>query len=248
MKWILMTSLLISTALMTSGCKTLERIQEIGDTPPISHIQNPHASRGYQPVTMPMPNAKIPENRENSLWQTGSQGFFKDQRAGQVGDILTVAVNVSDTASLSNSTDHSRQTDAKLAINNFGGFESQLSNSLPDNVDPKKLIGLTSNPTHKGTGTISRNETISFKVAASIIQILPNGNFLISGRQEMRINNEVREIALTGIVRPEDISSSNTVDATKIAEARMTYGGRGDLTNVQQAPVGHQIIDTISPF
>lgn len=230
------------------GCQ-LSRLAEVGQQPAISQIQNPIAHPNYQPVTMPMPAPlDRPESGKNSLWQTGARSFFKDQRANRVGDVLTVKISIEEKAELSNQTGTNRKSSMGVGVNNFLGYESKLSDHFPKAVEPSRLISMNSNPNHSGGGTVKRKESMITQLAATIIQILPNGNFVISGRQEMRVNYEVREIILTGIVRPSDITSNNTISLDKIAEARFSYGGRGQIDNMQQAPLGHQIVDIISPF
>lgn len=231
-----------------SGCKTLDKIDAAGELTPMTHIQNPQAKPNYQPVTMPMPNPKQPYGSPNSLWRAGAQGFFKDQRASQVGDILTVAVDFTDSVNLSNATDTNRNSVTNTGVSNLLGFENKAKSLLPSAFDNTKLFNLQSNPTHNGTGSIKRTDQMKTNVAATIVQILPNGNFVISGRQEMRANNELRELLIEGIVRPEDITAANSIDLTKIAEARISYGGRGVLTNIQEAPIGQQLIEAVSPF
>lgn len=238
---VMWAALLGATAL--SGCRTADRLAQVGNLPPLSHIQNPHASRTYQPVTMPMPEPEVPEKRMNSLWRSGSRTFFKDQRASRVGDILTVVVSASDSASVSNESKRDRDSKESLSIANFIGIEGNFNN-----INPKKLVEAQSKPSHQGKGSISRKEEVTAKVAATVIQILPNGNMVVSGRQEMRINYEVRDLHITGIVRSEDINSDNTITLDKIAEARVSYGGRGTLDDVQQPPYGMQILDAVSPL
>lgn len=242
--WVSMIS-----CLSLGGCHTLNRLVDVGELPPITHIQNPVAHPSYHPVTMPMPAATpLPVRGKNSLWQTGARSFFKDQRANRVGDILTVRIDINEKAELSNTSTRSRTSSEKIGIDNFLGMESQLPQIFPEGIDPKKLIGINSNPTHAGQGAIKRKETMQTNLAATIIQILPNGNFVINGRQEMRINYEIREVILTGIVRPSDILSDNSVMLEKIAEARLSYGGRGQIDDMQQPPLGQQIVDLISPI
>lgn len=230
------------------GCKTLDRLAQVGDTPPLTNIQNPTMHRDYRPVHMPMPTPDTTEKPMNSLWQTGSRGFFKDQRASRVGDILTVAITTNDKAVTSNTTTRNRNSSEKIGVDNFMGLETNLTHFLPDQVNPSKLIGLTSNPTHSGAGTINRSEVINLTVAATIIQILPNGNYVINGRQEFRVNYDIRDVTISGIVRGADITSANTISLDKISEARLSYGGRGQLDDVQQPPWGMQILDAVSPL
>lgn len=241
--------LIISASLLSlQGCSRLDRLSEVGNPPRLTQIVNPQANPNYAEVTMPMPNPRLTEQGQNSLWNTGARSFFKDQRAQEVGDILTIKISFSDKADMSNATNTSRSSKENIKINNFLGYETHLNKVLPNAVNPANLINTDSNPTHAGTGTIKRAEALSAQVAATIIQVLPNGNFVVSGRQEIRVNNEVRELLVTGIVRPQDIMSDNSVTYDKIAEARISYGGRGQLSDPQQVPWGNQIIDIISPF
>lgn len=241
----------LSAFFCLSACQTVEQLSRINEVPPITQIQNPTQHPNYQPVTMPMPDPEPEEpsvRRVNSLWQPGAHAFFKDQRAHRVGDILTVKIQINDNAKISNTSSRSRETSEKFGAEKLFGLETQLTKVLPEGVDPANLVGLSSKPTHKGTGEIDRSEKINMTLAASIVQILPNGNLVIVGRQETRVNYEVREMVLTGIVRPEDINSANSIPYEKIAEARISYGGRGQVNDVQQPPYGQQILNTLSPF
>lgn len=233
-------------SLMLSGCKTAEQLARVGEQPAITHVQDPTKAPDYQPVTMPMPAPVASPQRVNSLWQTGAKGFFKDQRACRVGDILTVLVNMNDSANISNTTTRSRNTTETMNAGHIFGLEAGLAKA--GIADPSKLVGITNNPTHSGTGTVNRSEKITMKVAATITQILPNGNLVISGRQEIRVNYEVRDMIVQGVVRVEDISSANTIPYEKIAEARFSYGGRGQIDDMQQPPYGQQILNAVSPF
>lgn len=240
---------LLCFPLLLTGCYTLDRLENVGDRPPITPIKDPTKLPNYHPVTMPMPQTHDHAHRVNSLWQTGAQGFFKDQRAKRVGDILTVDVNISgDSAEFTSESDRTRETTEKFTIDNFMGYETSFAEVLPEAVNPQKLLGLSNKPTYKGKGKTKRSEKMNFKMAATIVQILPNGNYVISGRQETRVNFENREIAIMGIVRPADITSANTVSYDKIAEARITYGGRGNIMDYQQPAYGSQIMTHITPY
>ena len=241
--------LLVSVSLASlalSGCKTAEQLSRVGEQPAMTHVQDPTKAPDYRPVTMPMPAPVAAPQRVNSLWQSGAKGFFKDQRACRVGDILTVLVNMDDKADISNTTTRSRNTKENMNAGHIFGLEAGLEKA--GIADPSKLVGIANNPSHSGTGTVSRSEKITMKVAATITQILPNGNLVISGRQEIRVNYEVRDMIIQGVVRTEDISSANTIPYEKIAEARFSYGGRGQIDDMQQPPYGQQILNAISPF
>ena len=232
-----------------SACNTLNRLSDVGGEPKLSQIENPAAITGYKPIIQPMPRP-VPDSEQaaNSLWRAGSRAFFKDQRASDVGDILTVDISIDDTATLNNSTSRERDNAENAGLSSFLGLETQLAQVLPDAVNPANLVAGASTSKASGTGKISRNEKINLKVAATVIQILPNGNLVVAGRQETRVNYEVRELQVAGIVRPEDITSTNTIDFDQVAEARIAYGGRGHISDVQQPRYGQQIYDIVWPF
>jgi flagellar L-ring protein FlgH len=231
-----------------SGCNMITRLAEVGSPPPLTQIQNPVQSPQYQRVSMPMPDP-VPQARQaNSLWRTGARAFFKDQRAAQVGDILTVLIKIEDKAVVSNTTQRSRSNAEDAALGAFLGYESRLSRILPQAVNPGNLVDLESQSSSSGSGTINRGEEIELKVAAVVTQMLPNGNLVLMGRQEVRVNFEVRQLQIAGVIRPEDITAANTVTYEKIAEARISYGGAGHITDVQQPRYGQQIYDIIWPF
>ena len=231
-----------------SGCATLDRLSQIGKEPDLHEIQNPVQELGYEPIILPMPKEETVASSANSLWQNGARAFFKDQRASGVGDILTVEIEIADSATIANTTERKRDSTEDLAATSLFGYEQAFGTILPEAVDPTDLVDLSTDSDHKGVGTIDRSETVSLKVAALITQVLPNGNMVIQGRQEVRINFEVRELLVHGVVRPEDIASDNTIDYEKIAEARIAYGGRGQLSDVQQPRYGTQLLDVIYPF
>lgn len=184
----------------------------------------------------------------NSLWRNGARAFFQDQRASKIGDILTVAIEINDTAKLSNQTDTSRETKLDGGVSKFFGLESKLDKVLPGTPDPAHLITSGSNSSVAGSGSVNRSEAISLTIAAVVAGVLPNGNLRIEGRQEVRINQELRELTIAGIVRPEDITSANTIKHTQIAEARVSYGGRGAVSRVQKVPVGQALVEQFTPF
>lgn len=237
-------------ALVLSACSTtLDRLEQVGKPPPISAIQNPTQTPGYEPLSWPLPETQPPARQyANSLWQPGARTFFRDQRASRMGDILRVNIKIKDKAELDNETQRQRDSTETVGVPNLFGVEERLFRALPGRATPASLIGTDSTSNTRGTGNVKREETIETQVAAIVTQVLPNGNLVIDGKQEIRINNEIREVGVKGVVRREDINSDNTIESTQIAEARIIYGGRGQLTDVQQPRWGSQVIDAIAPF
>jgi flagellar L-ring protein precursor FlgH len=180
----------------------------------------------------------------NSLWRTGARAFFHDQRAGKVGDILTVLIQISDSAKTQNATNTSLTSANTLGIPNFFGLETLLAKI----TKPSSVISTNTSLVSAGSGGVNRQEQITLTVAAIVTQVLPNGNLVIQGSQEVKTNNDVRALTVTGIVRPEDITSSNTILHTQIAEARINYGGRGDISAVQKTPGGTALMQRYTPF
>lgn len=237
--------------LSLGACQVFTRLSEVGDGPEVSQITNPVAAPSYQPVTMPMPAPQAVEDNPNSLWRSGAKAFFKDHRAKEVGDILTVTLELDDSATLSNTTTRARADDEDADVTDFLGWEDHL-NELPlirSSVDsPGNIISFGSTHNTSGDGDIIRSEAINLSVAAVITQILPNGNLVVLGRQEVKVNEELRELMVTGIVRTSDIDTDNSIDHTKIAEMRVAYGGRGSLSDLQQPRWGMQMWDILFPF
>jgi flagellar L-ring protein precursor FlgH len=230
---------------LLSACSSVERLRMLGEAPPLSAIENPTAQPGYKPVQMPMPVAQPASYNPNSLWRNGSRAFFKDQRAHQIGDILTVKVNITDRATIDNETKRSRENKEDSGVDNFFG-----KGALPVTKAalPTRIFTGDSSSSSDGKGSVNRAEALQTNVAAVVTQVLPNGNLVVEGKQEVRVNFEVRELIVAGVVRPEDIESDNTIDSTKIAQARIAYGGRGQITDVQQPRYGQQVLDVLLPF
>jgi len=231
---------------LLAGCSALDRLKNVGEQPALAPIENPTAQPGYKPVQMPMPAPQPAVYNPNSLWRNGSRAFFKDQRAMQVGDIMTVKVKITDNAKIENGTARSRTNKEDSGVTDFIG--SKLIKNPTTAILPGRLLTADSTASSDGKGTIDRKEELLTNVAGVVTQVLPNGNLVVEGRQEVRVNFEVRELIVAGIVRPEDIESDNTIDSTKIAEARIAYGGRGQITDVQQPRYGQQVLDVLLPF
>lgn len=242
---------ILTTFLMASflgGCNALDRLSNVGSAPELTPVGQQIEQASRQPVTMPMPAPEAEVYQANSLWRQGARGFFKDQRARAIGDVLTVNVTIEDEASLANETARSRSNSEKMGVGGLLGFESRLDRFLPGDVNESSLVDLDSDLSNKGRGNVSRNEDIKLDVAAVVVQRLPNGNLVIHGRQEVRVNYEVRELYVAGVVRPEDITPDNMISHNQIAELRVAYGGRGQLSDMQQPRYGSQVLDVILPF
>jgi flagellar L-ring protein precursor FlgH len=238
---------IVMLAALLGGCSSIDRLRTIGEAPPLTPINNPTTAPGYKPVQMPMPMPQPASYNPNSLWRNGSRAFFKDQRAHQVGDILTVKVKITDKATVENETTRRRKAGEELGVEAFFGRKT-LPPPLNKVGVPSTVLAAESHGNSEGKGTIDRKDELSTNIAGVVTQVLPNGNLVIEGRQEVRVNFEVRELIVAGIVRPEDIESDNTIDSTKIAQARIAYGGRGQITDVQQPRYGQQVLDVLLPF
>ncbi len=227
--------------LLLGACSTVE---EAVRGPDLSNM-------GYPAALVPLEQQMAPPPQPasaGSLWRAGSRSFFRDQRARNVGDILTVNINIDDRASLQNSTQRDRSSETNAGVGSFFGLENALGVLFPDGFDPDNMVEMQSGSSSAGSGTINRAERVSLTIAAVVTAVLPNGNLVIQGRQEVRTNRELRELLVSGIVRPNDISSENTIDHTQIAEARISYGGRGDVSRVQSPPAGQSVVERFSPF
>ena len=241
-------ALLLASSLALSGCGALSRLSEVGRPPALSPVTNPTADPTWRPITMPMPRPDPAPTQLSSLWRSGSRAFFKDQRAAQVGDILTVVVNISDTANLANATGTSRTGSEAEGLPNFLGLEAQLPKLIAKGLNTSSLVSSNSTNANSGSGTIKRNETVTLRLAGLVTQVLPNGNLAVIARQEVRVNSELRDLQVSGIVRPQDIASDNTVLHDRMAEARIGFGGRGTLSDIQTPRYGQQIMDIVLPF
>jgi flagellar L-ring protein precursor FlgH len=236
---------LVCLGLLLSGCGALTRLSEVGRPPAMTPSSDPTKDPNWRPMTLPMPARQPPPNQPDALWRSGSRAFFKDQRAAQVGDVITIVVNMNDAATLNNATTATRASSESAGMPNFFGLETLLPKSI---ADPSKLLSISSGNSNVGTGQIQRNEAVTLSVAGVVTQVLPNGNLVVAARQEFRVNDELRTIQVTGVIRTQDITSENTVLSDQIAEARIEYGGRGQLTDVQTPRWGQQVMDILLPF
>ena len=245
MGWGRTHALLLAVLTLLPACGSLTRLSEVGRPPAMTPTADPTREPNWRPVSMPMPARQPTPNEPNALWRNGSRAFFKDQRAAQVGDVVTVLVNMTDSANLKNVTSASRNSAESAGMPNFFGMEALLPKTI---VDPSKLLSISSGNSNGGTGQIQRNEAVTLRLAGVVTQVLPNGNLVIAARQEFRVNNELRELQVSGVIRPQDIASDNTVQHDRMAEARISYGGRGQLMDVQNPRWGQQVMDILLPF
>ncbi len=241
---------LLYTSCLLSGCaSTLDKLEAIGKPPPLAKFKDPTANADYKPLTWPLPEAPMPvKTSANSLWQPGARTFFRDGRAARVGDLLRVKINITDQAEFDNNTTSTRTTQETGGATSLFGQQDRLKVLGLGAGDLAAGLNINGGNSHQGNVTAKRKETVQTEVAAMVTQVLPNGNFVISGKQEFLMNYDIREVAIKGVVRPQDIGSDNTVDSTQVAEARITYGGRGQNMDVQQGRWGSQAIEALAPF
>ena len=235
--------------LLLTGCDSFGHIQR---PPPMTA---PGQLDGVPPMQSSAPplaaafSADAGLGSQGSLWRPGAKAFFRDPRARGLGDLLTVTVNLTEQAEFANSAALQRTTANQMGITNLFGLGTLLGHIIPGlNPAANPVINTSGNAQTNGQGDIKRNETMNLSVAATVLRVLPNGNLVIAGSQQIRLNNELRELQVRGIVRPEDILSDNTIPSTKIAEARISYGGRGVSSDLQRPTWGQDVLQRLSPF
>ena len=245
-----LVALLVAATSLTACGSTLDRLANVGQKPAVGPVQNP--AERQTPVTMPMPTPNTAERQANSLWRPGSRAFLKDQRASQVGDILTVVMTFTgEGGSLAGTNTRTRTTAETDGANNLLGFENTLWQRLPGaqgTITPATLLGLNGSTNQVGNGTTTRTDTVTSRLAATVTQVLPNGNLVIQGSTEMRLNYETRLVQVAGVIRPTDIDRLNQINYDRIAEARFAYGGRGHVNDMLQPRWGSQLLDILYPF
>lgn len=240
--------ILILSIIVSSCSDTIDRLKRVGQAPPLGDLEIPETEEDGYDMQEIAKGYEDRKKRTNSLWQPGSKTFFRDSRAWKTGDIIKIKVKVSDSAQLNNTSKQTRTGSDSMGAPSIFGKEKAIAQALSDTGNPDKLLSTNTSRSHQGSGNIARKETIQTVIAATVTQILNNGNLVLLGRQEIRVNNELREIKVTGIIRSRDISADNSVSSDQIAEARISYGGRGTISDVQRPRVGSQIVDIISPF
>ncbi|MDB2407752.1 flagellar basal body L-ring protein FlgH [Jannaschia sp.] len=233
-------------ALAMAGCG---RLQEVGKAPELTPIA---ASAEHVAIAAPIFEPKLSTDdgplSAASLWTRGRGSLLGDRRAQDRGDILTVVVEIDEGAEIENSTSRSRSGSESLSVPDFFGIPQVINKNLPDGASLDDAVSLDSGSSSRGEGGVSRQERLTLRVAATVTDVLPSGVLQIEGRQEVRVNFELREMLVTGYVRPEDVSRKNEITYDKIAAARISYGGRGQITDVQQPRIGQQVADIVLPF
>jgi len=238
------------------SCTQLKMINKEPQISPSLHTQYPIAKPQLARHNSPAKPQQIAHNQKqfpfeqskSSLWQSGPTSLFGDRRAKQVGDILTIDIVIDDRAEFNNKTERQRTSTNDSSISAALGVDKAIGKFLPSPLSLSPGVNTTGNSNTVGDGKINRRERINLKIAAIVTNILPNGNMVIQGSQEVRVNYELRDLQVTGLIRPEDVSRRNTISYEKIAEARISYGGRGQVSGLQQPRYGDQFFDIISPF
>ncbi|MEM1313170.1 MAG: flagellar basal body L-ring protein FlgH [Pseudomonadota bacterium] len=238
-------------AMATAAAAGCGRLEKVGEPPSFTAPGAPE--RAAPPPTPDRlalaarpPVAPPPRYTASSLWRSGPESLFGDRRAKTLGDILTVAIEIDDEAEISNGSERRRSSSEDLSVSALFGIPELIDNAFDIDLDP--AAGIDSGSQTRGEGAVRRNEKIALRIAATVVDVLPNGHLVVAGNQEVRVNFELRDLQVAGIVRPEDISRQNEITYDKMAEARIAYGGRGQITDVQQPRYGQQVLDVVLPF
>lgn len=236
------------TCAVLFGLAACGRGDHLGKAPSFS---NPLATQEHNAMirtALPVTIEETSALDQASLWSGQRGSLLGDRRAVQHGDIMTVVIEIDEQAEISNETDRSRSGSESLGIPQLGGLSQRLDENLPEGASSSELVSINSNSSSSGDGSVKRNEKLTLRIAATVVEVLPNGVLSIAGSQELRVNFELRELLVSGYVRPEDISRQNEITYDKIASARVSYGGRGQITDVQQPRIGQQVLDAVLPF
>ncbi len=238
-------TLLVSLALAVSACG---RLENVGKPPSMSPVEGGAEYAAMNRAALPMDLRSNRQVDRASLWSGSRQSLLGDRRAQAAGDILTVTIEINDKAEFRNDSARSRTGSETMGVPNLFGLPQAANQGLPAGASLGSAVETKSTSASSGSGSTKRNEKLTLRVAATVIGTLPNGVLQIQGTQEVRVNFELRELIVTGFVRPEDISRQNEIPYDKIASARISYGGRGQITDVQQPRYGQQVADIVLPF
>lgn len=243
-----MSRIVTIACLCVLGLGACDRLADVGKAPEFTPITGTFEHHAMISDRLPVTVEETPIVQRASLWSRDRQSLLGDRRASQRGDIMTVVIEIDDRAEISNSTDRSRSGSESMQVPNLLGLPSIINRNLPGDASLADAVDASGSSSSSGDGSVRRNERLTLRIAATVVEVLPNGVARIQGSQEVRVNYEVRELLVGGFVRPEDISRQNEVTYDKIASARISYGGRGQITDVQQPRYGQQIADILLPF
>lgn len=236
---------LILAATLLAGCAKLDMV---GRAPPFSPLEGSNQQYALYATTLPETAGPDTPGEASSLWSGNDQSLLGDRRAAQRGDILTVVIEINDSAAIKNTTGRNRSSTRTMGIPQLFGIPQRLDTGTPAGASMATAVDTSGASTFSGTGNVTRSEKLTLRVAATVVEELPNGVLRIEGQQEVRVNNELRELIVTGFVRPADISRQNEITYDKIAGARVSYGGRGQISDFQQPGYGQQVADIVLPF
>lgn len=224
------------------------RLEQVGRAPDFTPLEGSY--QNFAMYSNPLPEDVAPQGPgdQASLWTAGRSSLFGDRRATRRGDILTVVIEIDESAVIKNSTDRSRSGKETMGVPSLFGIPQVIDEQLPAGASSADAVAINSASTYSGDGSVARNEKLMLRVAATVVEELPNGVLRIEGQQEVRVNFELRALLVTGFVRPVDISRQNEITYDKIAGAQISYGGRGQISDVQQPRYGQQVADVLLPF
>lgn len=243
-----MTSPILIGLVATVVLASCGRLDHIGQPPTLSPQSESVEREAMIYAGLPVTTQDLSPYRQASLWSGDQSSLFGDRRAFTKGDILTVMVEIDDQAEISNTTSRGRSSQESLAVPQLLGFPQRRNNELPDGASLDTAVELDSSSQSQGNGSVRRNEKLTLRIAATVVDVLPNGVLRIEGTQEVRVNFELRELFVSGFVRRADITRQNEITYDKMASARISYGGRGQISDVQQPRIGQQVLDAVLPF
>lgn len=240
-----MRSVFVFLLVLTAACG---RTDHLGKAPSFTQTQDTREHSAMIYAGLPARTEVLAPNAQASLWSKERTSLLGDRRALTKGDILTVVIEIDDKAEISNKTNRTRSAGQDLQITELFGVPQRIDPELPGGASLGAAVDIGSQQTSRGDGSVRRNEKLTLRVAATVVNVMPNGVLSIEGQQEVRVNFELRELLVTGFVRPADISRQNEITYDKIAQARISYGGRGQITDLQQPRYGQQVLDYVLPF
>ena len=233
------------TFLVLPACSTLSQVGKVPAFSPLEGSYQHHAVYAAPMQAYEDPNRS---SDASSLWTATQASLLGDRRASKRGDILTVVIEIDDKAEISNNSSRGRSSEQNMSLPSLFGIPQRVDRKLPEGASMDDAAELESSSKFSGSGKVSRKEKLTLRIAATIVEVLPNGVLRLEGQQEVRVNYELRELIVTGFIRPADITRQNEVTYDKIAGARISYGGRGQISEIQQPRYGQQISEILLPF